>query len=521
MSQIRTPTKQEANPSSDLYENRLQKLQNIKQQGYDPYSLYFQPKHLAHDLLELKKETFCTEKSYSLGGRLRSRRMMGKAAFCDLEDTSGRIQLYASKDSLGEDFSHFSNLDLGDIIGIEGYLFQTRTGQTTLHITKFMLLAKCLRPLPVVKESKDKIFDAFSDQEMRYRQRYVDLIVNPSVRENFIIRSQIISHIRNFLVSKDYLEVETPIMQPLAGGAAARPFLTHHNTLDMKLYLRIAPELYLKRLLVGGLPRVFEIGRNFRNEGISPKHNPEFTMLELYQAYGNIDTMLELCEELINTTVEKTKGQLEIEYGKYRINFKRPWTRLSFLESIHKYSGIDFDPKWSLAEAQKAIKQAKLNISEAEIAACQSSWDTLELLFDKKVEPELIQPTFITDYPREISPLSKSWPDNPDFTQRFEPYVAGREIGNAFSELNDPIEQKRRFQQQVESHKQESPDTAQADHNHQRQIDEDYIHALEYGMPPSGGMGIGIDRLTMLLTNSHSIRDTILFPLLRPQKNKT
>ncbi len=491
--------------ASDLYETRLKKLHDLQKTGYDPYSLYARPNAISADLHTIPIEKHSSDIKHSLSGRIRSFRLMGKAAFCDIEDHTGRIQLYASKTSLEEKFSIFQVLDLGDIIIVEGFLFQTRTKETTLHVEKFDLLAKCLRPIPIVKKAQGKVFDTFMDQEQRYRQRYIDLIVNPSVRQNFLMRSSLISQIRHFLHEEKYVEVETPSMQTIPGGAAARPFVTHHNSLDMELFLRVAPELYLKRLIIGGFSKVFEIGRNFRNEGISPKHNPEFTMLELYEAYGNIDSMFTLCENLISSSIEKVCNAIEIEYGDYKLNFKPPWERISYLDAIQKHTGLAVDIQWSLEELLIKIKEKKLQTKN--MHACQFSSQVMEILFDTHVEPKLIQPTFIFDYPKEISPLAKSWPQTPSLVQRFEPYVAGREIGNAFSELNDPIEQRERFLSQVEERKKANEAGAE--------IDEDYVRALEYGMPPTGGLGIGIDRLAMLVTNSPSIRDTILFPLLR------
>ena len=492
----------------DLYENRLKKLQQLQATGQDPYSYYFRPQDTVAALLAVNANNFSEENTHSLAGRIRSRRLMGKAAFFDLEDASGRMQLYINRDTSPDYFALFKDLDLGDIVGVSGFLFQTRTGQTTLHGKELVLLAKCLRPLPIVKEAQGKVFDAFADQEQRYRQRYVDLIVNPEVRQCFIARSKLIAEIRNFLTSRGYTEVETPMMQPIPGGAAARPFITRHNTLDMQLYLRVAPELYLKRLIVGGFPKVFEIGRNFRNEGISPKHNPEFTMLELYEAYGNIDTMFSLCEELITSIIKKMNGSLQLSYGNHQLNFTRPWSRLGYLEAIEKFTGIAFDLSWNMKQAHAAAQKTALP---------KSDWDTkesvgeiAELLFDKFVEPQLIQPTFIIDFPCELSPLAKTSTKNRTIAERFEPYVVGREIGNAFSELNDPLEQKQRFLKQAQ---QKSKDDSTGMY-----MDNDYIRALEYGMPPTGGMGLGIDRLIMLLTNSQSIRDTILFPLLRSEK---
>ncbi len=499
---------QQTENHSELYEHRLKKLQELRAQGYDPYSLYFKPEHEIASLLKIDASQFTEEKKFSLAGRMRTCRLMGKAAFCDIEDHSGRIQLYVSKDELKETYLIFQKMDLGDIFGIKGFLFKTKTNQTTLHVEELVLLAKCLLPLPVVKQTDEKVFDAFVDQEQRYRKRYVDLIVNPSVRDVFVIRSQIINQIRKILTEQGYIEVETPSMQIVPGGASARPFVTHHNTLDLELFLRVAPELFLKRLIVGGFSKVFEIGRNYRNEGISTKHNPEFTMLELYEAYANIDTMFSLFETMITSIVKKVLGKLVVEYGEHKINFQVPFKRIPYLESIELYSKIAFDSNWSLKEAVSACKDTKL--SQAELSGCDSIWQVAEILFDKYVEPELIQPTFITDYPLAISPLAKAWPERPSLVQRFEPFVAGREIGNAFSELNDPLDQKERFLSQKEARSKANEAGSEMDY--------DYIQALEYGMPPTGGMGIGIDRLVMLLTNSHSIRDTILFPLMRPEK---
>ncbi|MCB1307929.1 MAG: lysine--tRNA ligase [Leptospiraceae bacterium] len=493
--------------SSDLYENRVRKLRALQEEGRNPYSQSYHPEHQVADLLKVPADKYAPETIYSLGGRLRSRRLMGKAAFLDLEDASGRMQLYASNKDESVDFELIKNLDLGDVIGVEGYLFTTKTGQTTLHVTGCTLLAKCLRPLPVVKEADGQVFDAFSDREQRYRMRYVDLIVNPDVRDTFMKRSRIISSIRSFLNRRGYLEVETPMMHPIPGGAAARPFVTHHNTLDMDLYLRIAPELYLKRLIVGGFPRVFEINRNFRNEGISIKHNPEFTMLELYEAFGDMESMLRLCEELITSVTNEICGSLQINYGGQRIDLSPPWRRVTYADIIAEHSGVHIAADMNLTDVQQAARKA--GCPEDEIKKCGSIWQVAELLFDEKVESKLIQPVFITDYPVELSPLARAYPDRPEFVQRFEPYIVGREIGNAFSELNDPAEQRMRFEEQVRAREAGWEEGGYMDH--------DYVRALEYGMPPTGGMGIGIDRLVMLLTDSASIRDTILFPQLRPR----
>ncbi len=381
-------------------------------------------------------------------------------------------------------------------------------GEKTLHVENLKLLAKCLRPLPVVKEADGKVYDAFTDKEQRYRLRYVDLIVNPHIRDIFITRSRIITYIRNFLTNEGFLEVETPMMQPIPGGASARPFITHHNALDIDLYLRIAPELYLKRLLVGGFTRVFELNRNFRNEGISYKHNPEFTMLEVYEAYGNMNTMMDLCERLIISTAKEILGTLKIQYEDYEIDLTPPWQKINYLDAIKKYTGIEIHLESDLQTILEDIY--KKGYPEELFKNVSGIWEVAEILFDEYVEKNLIQPTFIIHYPKALSPLAKSNKDNPEFVDRFEPYIAGREIGNAFSELNDPLEQKERFLEQVKRR--------EAGDEEAQYMDYDYIRALEYGMPPAGGLGIGIDRLVMLLTNQHSIRDTILFPLLRPEK---
>lgn len=495
----------EKEQTSDLFEHRLKKLHELKFAGKNPYENYFKPDHFSVDLMNRNQAEFDENETIKIAGRIRSKRLMGKAAFMEIEDATGRIQVYGNQKQLLEQFALFKNLDLGDIAGFTGFLFTTKTGQTTVHVKSIQMLAKDLRPLPVVKEADGKIFDAFSDKEQRYRMRYVDLIVNRQVREVFIKRSRIISELRNFLTQKGFLEVETPMMHPIPGGAAARPFVTHHNTLDMDLYLRIAPELYLKRLIVGGFPGVFEINRNFRNEGISIKHNPEFTMLEIYEAYGNMESMMLLFEDIMRHLVDKICDDFIVEYGEHKINLKPPYERLAYVDAIEKYSGIKIDSKMELNKLKK--DSLSIGMPEKEVQDAKSIWKIAEILFDRKVEEKLIQPVFITDFPTELSPLAKSWPDRPEFTQRFEPYIVGRELGNAFSELNDPEDQKKRFEAQVEQR--------QSGDEEGGYMDLDYIRALEYGMPPTGGLGIGIDRLVMLLTNSASIRDTILFPLLR------
>jgi lysyl-tRNA synthetase, class II len=498
---------------SELIKQRIDKIEEIKKQGFSPYPVRFFPDSYSKDLIEnfdsiLTEGLKLAEKNpeekiiHKLAGRVNSKRVMGKASFANLKDKQGIIQLYGSEKELGETYSLFKTMDIGDIIGIEGFLFKTKTGEISIHVLKFTPLAKCIRPLPVAKEKDGVVYDAFSDKEQRYRMRYVDLVVNDSVRETFIMRSKIIQEVRNYLTNENFLEVETPMLHPIAGGAAAKPFITHHNTLDMQLYLRIAPELYLKRLIVGGLDRVFEVNRNFRNEGISIKHNPEFTMLELYMAYGDMETMLKLTENLITHVAIQVGKGLKFLYGENQIDLTPPWNRKTYVEIIKEYSGIDFSKIKTLEEAKLEAKKIHVKADDK-----VSIWKVADEVFSEKVEPNLIQPIFITDFPKELSPLAKSREDNPNFVERFEPYIVGREIGNAFSELNDPFDQKERFEEQVKSR--------EAGDDEAFMMDNDYIRALEYGMPPTGGLGIGIDRLVMLLTNSPSIRDTILFPQLR------
>ncbi len=500
----------ENDEQNDLILQRIEKIQELKKKGINPYPLRFFPDSYSKHLMDSFDSIYVNHEDssrpiYKLGGRLQSKRIMGKASFAHLKDRDGLIQLYVSRDTLGEDtYSLFKTLDLGDHIGIEGYLFKTQKGEISLHLTSLILLAKCVRPLPVVKEKDGIIFDAFSDKELRYRMRYVDLIVNDTVRETFVKRSMIIAEIRKFFINHGFLEVETPMMQSIAGGAAAKPFTTHHNALDMKLYLRIAPELYLKRLIVGGMDRVFELNRNFRNEGISIKHNPEFTMMEAYMAYGDMETMLKLTESLFVHVANAIGLGLKFNYGSHEIDINPPWKRSRYSDIIKEHSGIDFEIINSLEEAKKQAQ--KIGVSAEE---CVSVWKVAEEVFSEKVEPNLIQPIFITDQPKELSPLAKSREDNPLFVERFEPYIVGREMGNAFSELNDPFDQKARFEDQVKQR--------EAGDDEAFMMDLDFVRALEYGMPPTGGLGIGVDRLVMLFTNSPSIRDTIFFPLMRPE----
>lgn len=478
---------------------RREKLAELRNQNREPYGGRYERTHMAADILnnfaKLENNTIAT------AGRIMSKRGMGKASFAHIQDATGQVQIYARLNDIGEEaYELFGKLDIGDIIGVSGKVFKTRMGEITVATENLQLLAKSLRPLP-------EKWHGLKDVELRYRQRYVDLIVNPEVKEVFVARSKIIRAIRSYLDARGFLEVETPMMHGIAGGAAAKPFITYHNTLDMNLFLRIAPELYLKRLIVGGLEKVYELNRNFRNEGISTRHNPEFTMLELYQAYADYEDMMNLTEELIAYVAEQVFGSMEIEYQGSRIDLTPRWTRLPMLEAVKLYTGLDFNLIKTAKEAREAIKQEQLNL-EIEPAA---TWGAiLNEVFEAFVEPRLMQPTFITDYPVEMSPLAKRKKDNPELTYRFELFIYGREMANAFSELNDPIDQKERFLKQVEKRS--------AGDEEAHMMDEDYVTALEYGMPPAGGLGIGIDRLIMLLTNSPSIRDVILFPLMRPRE---
>jgi lysyl-tRNA synthetase class 2 len=487
---------------SELLLQRRRKVDALWEAGINPYPNDFRPAHTAADLLaEFGGMQDIPEgaRTFVMAGRILARRSFGKAAFLQLQDRSGRMQVYVRKDSIGDDaFAQFETLDIGDIIGIEGWPFLTKTGELTLHVTALRLLTKSLLPLP-------EKFHGLTDTETRYRQRYVDLIVNPEARDVFVKRSRIVSLIREFMVRHDFLEVETPMMQPIPGGATAKPFVTHHNALDMELFLRIAPELYLKRLVVGGFERVFEINRNFRNEGISVRHNPEFTMMEFYQAYATFEDLMDYTEELLCHVAQELLGTLQLSYQGLEISFARPWRRLTVREAILEYGDIDAK---SLADRDLAYAYARrLGL---ELPEDIGYGKLVTEIFEEVAEAKLIQPTFITAYPTEVSPLSRKNDHDPEIVDRFELYIAGRELANAFSELNDPVDQKERFLAQV----------AQKDKGDEEAhyMDEDYIRALEYGMPPTAGEGIGIDRLAMLLTDSPSIRDVILFPQLRKEK---
>ena len=505
---------------SQLSEPEVQrrlKLEELNQLGINPYPAeLFEVNFTSNQILEqfeaLSPEAGLSDalQNISIAGRIMSMRDMGKAAFAVLQDSAGKIQIYIKRDDIcpGEDKSLYDTLfkrllDLGDIIGLTGHAFRTKMGEISIHVTSFKLLTKALRPLPTVKEKDGEIFDAFSDPEQRYRQRYVDLIVNPHVRETFRKRTQLVNVMRTFLDKMGYLEVETPILQPLHGGAAARPFKTHHNTLDMTLYLRIANELYLKRLIVGGFDGVYEFSKDFRNEGMSRFHNPEFTQIELYVAYKDYFWMMDLVEELIEKIALELHGTTLLKVGENEINFKRPWKRFTMYEAIAHYTGID------IADMDEAAMREVCTKLGIKLDDTMGRAKLIDEIFGETVEAKLIQPTFIMDYPEEMSPLTKKHRSKPGLVERFEAICNGKEICNAYSELNDPIDQRKRFEEQLELGKRGDEEAMQ--------LDEDFIRAIEYGMPPTAGIGIGIDRLTMIMTNSASIQDVLFFPQMRPE----
>lgn len=491
------------NDLNKLVEQRLEKLKKLQQEGKDPFDVYkVERSHVSKQIKENFDEL--EGKDVTVAGRLMSKRVHGKAGFSDLRDRYGKIQMYIKIDDVGEDkLKEFKSFDIGDIIWVKGYVFKTRTGEVTIHIKDFKLLSKSLRPLP-------EKWHGLKDPDLRYRQRYVDLIINEDVRDTFFKRTKIIKAIREFLDNKDYIEVETPVLSPIAGGAAARPFITHHNALNINMYLRIATELYLKRLIVGGFEKVYEIGKDFRNEGMDIRHNPEFTMIELYEAYADYNDMMELTENMIAYVCEKVLGTTKVEYEGTEIDFKPPWNRITMVDAVKKYSGIDFDTINSNEEARKLAEERELKLKK-ELKDCTKG-DILNAMFEEYCEDKMIQPTFVMDYPVEISPLTKKKRGNEEYTERFEGFIYGREICNAYSELNDPIVQKQRFMQQLKE-RELGDDEAYM-------MDDDFINALEIGMPPTGGLGIGIDRLVMFLTNATSIRDVILFPTMKPIDNE-
>ena len=489
-----------ADDYSEQVKIRHEKLAALREAGTDPYVITKYDVTAKSGTIRSEFEKY-ENQTVRIAGRIMSRRIMGKASFCDILDGEGRIQSYVRRDDVGEeDYASFKKWDIGDIIGIEGFVFRTKTGEISVHAQKIILLTKSLLPLP-------EKFHGLQDTDARYRQRYIDLIMNPDVKDTFVKRSKIFKGIREYLDSKGFLEVDTPVLHTLEIGASARPFVTHHNTLDIDMYLRIETELYLKRLIVGGFDRVYEVGRIFRNEGMDTKHNPEFTSVELYQAYTDYQGMMDLVEELYVKLTRDVCGSDVITYQGTEINMGSPWKRLTMAEAVKEYAGADYNTWKDDAAAREAAAGLKVKVADN-----ATKGDVLAALFDEFVEDKLIQPTFIYDYPVEISPLAKRKSDDPLFTERFEFFIYAREMGNAFSELNDPIDQRERFEKQVAARKAVNPnDTAS--------LDKDFINALQYGMPPTGGLGFGVDRLVMLLTDSASIRDVLLFPTMKPLDN--
>ena len=480
-----------------LMQVRKEKLDNLIAEGKNPFEITkFNRTHTSADIEKHYDEL--EGKDVTIAGRIMSKRIMGKASFCHIQDATGQIQSYVSINDLGEEsYKQFKEDDIGDIIGITGFVFKTKTGEISIHAKEVTLLTKSLRPLP-------EKFHGLKDTDLRYRQRYVDLIVNPEVKETFEKRTKIIKEMRRILDEKGYMEVETPILQTIAGGASAKPFITHHNSLDIDMYLRVAPELYLKRLIVGGFDKVYEIGRNFRNEGMDIKHNPEFTNMELYAAYENMEDMMAITEELISTIAKNVLGTTKITYQGVDIDLTPSWRRVTMIDIVKEKTGVDFNEIETDEQAQEAARKAGIEIDPIK----PTRGDILAQFFDEKVEETLIQPTIVYNYPIENSPLAKKVPEDPRMTQRFELFIGGREYANAFSELNDPIDQYERFLAQVKAR--------EAGDEEANMMDTDFVNALEYGLPPTGGLGIGLDRLIMLLTDQASIRDILLFPTMKP-----
>ena len=483
---------------NEILRVRREKLSALQEAGNDPFKIT--KYDFDNDSANIKANFEELEgKTVSIAGRIMARRIMGKASFVGLKDTSGNIQLYVRRDDVGEDvYASFKKWDIGDIMGVEGTVFKTQTGEISVHATKIQLLSKSLLPLP-------EKFHGLTNNDLRFRQRYVDLIMNPDVKRNFVIRSQFIKFMRKYLDDMNYIEVETPVLNTIVGGAAARPFVTHHNTLNIPMYMRIATELPLKRLIVGGMDRVYEIGRIFRNEGMDPKHNPEFTTVELYQAYADFHDMMDIAEGIISGAAMEIHGSYEVEWQGEKIDLTPGWRRLTMVDAVKEYAGVDFGAITDDAEAVAAAEAIGVELADT----ADKTWgNALYACFDQKVEEKLIQPTFITMYPVEVSPLTKASPEDPRLTERFELFVCHSELANAYSELNDPIVQRERFMKQLEL-RDRGDDEAEM-------LDEDFLTAMEYGMPPTGGMGIGVDRTVMMLTNSDTIREVILFPTMKP-----
>jgi len=483
---------------NEILRLRREKLSNLKEAGNDPYKIT--KFDFNNDSANIKSNFDALEgKTVKIAGRIMARRIMGKASFVGISDNTGKIQLYVRRDDVGEDvYAAFKKWDIGDIIGVEGFVFKTQTGEISVHATSIILLSKSLIPLP-------EKFHGLTNNDLRFRQRYVDLIMNENVKRNFVIRSQFIKFMRKYLDDMNYIEVETPVLNTIVGGAAARPFITHHNTLNIPMYMRIATELPLKRLIVGGMDRVYEIGRIFRNEGMDPKHNPEFTTVELYQAYADFNDMMDIAEGIISGAAMEIHGSYEVEWLGEKIDLTPGWRRLTMVDAVKEYAGIDFNAITDDIEAVKAAEAIGVELAET----ADKTWgNALYACFDQKVESQLVQPTFITMYPVEVSPLTKASPEDPRLTERFELFICHSELANAYSELNDPIVQRERFEKQLEL-RERGDDEAEM-------LDEDFLTAMEYGMPPTGGMGIGIDRAVMLLTNSDTIREVILFPTMKP-----
>ena len=494
---MENPNQEVQQDLSEILKVRREKLANLQQEGRDPFQeTKFVVSHHAQDI----KDNFdaLEGSEVTVAGRLMSKRGMGKVSFCDMQDRSGRVQLYARKDEMDEEvYNRFKKYDIGDIVGVVGEVFRTQRGEMSVRCKDIKLLSKSLRPLP-------EKFHGLTDKELRYRQRYVDLIMNPDSRRNFEIRSKFVKYLRNFLDNRGYMEVETPVLNTLCGGAAARPFVTHHNTLDIDMYMRIATELHLKRLIVGGFERVYEVGRIFRNEGMDTKHNPEFTTVELYQAYADFNDMMDLFEDLLSGAAMEILGTYDVEWQGEKVSLAPGFRRMTMAEAVKEYLGVDFMAINDDAEAVAAAKSVGVDMDGVE-----PTWGhALFECYDQKVEQHMVQPTFITMHPVDVSPLAKRSPSDPRLTERFELFICRSEMGNAFSELNDPIDQKQRFQKQVEMRAKGNDET--------EMMDDDFINALGYGMPPTGGLGIGIDRCCMLLTGSDSIRDVILFPTMKP-----